>query len=83
MTNPAHSFAQAIPYYEQHAHDQQRLAKQLARNLCTHPIPAQHILEIGVGTGQYTRILTNHWHNALAQHYTLNDLNPPPTNLTI
>lgn len=83
MTSPIHSFAKAATHYDAHAHDQHRLAQQLAIALCAQNFGSKHILEIGVGTGQYTRALIEHWCAPFAEHYTLNDLNPPPIELIV
>lgn len=55
----ANAFSKAALHYDQQAKAQQRIAQRLL-NLC--PTSANHILDIGCGTGYWTRRLRDHCH---------------------
>lgn len=75
----ARCFAQARNTYEQEAYVQRQVAEKMMELLnnafCTYPPEAlpKHLVEIGCGTGNFSRLLAAQWHPV---SFLLNDLCP-------
>lgn len=66
-------FAAAAPHYDRHAEAQRIIHGELEKLLCAHaPSEVRKILEIGCGTGLFSRILARRYPEA---RLVLNDLN--------
>ena len=71
-------FTRAQASYNQAAVAQQQIHERLHAFLNTQPYTTERILEIGCGTGGFTRLLQPH---ATASEWVLNDLCPQPATL--
>lgn len=70
-------FAAAAPHYNRHAEAQRQIHAELAARLAAHaPSSARKVLEIGCGTGLFSRILAAQFPQA---QLVLNDLHPDCT----
>lgn len=70
-------FAAAAPHYNRHAEAQRQIHAELAALLAAHALsPARKVLEIGCGTGLFSRILAAQFPQA---KLVLNDLHPDCT----